>query len=1404
MQNFGQGPIKAINPFKSNETEQSDFERITKQYEALTKRLGGVEAEVDDRGPIEKLLNTRQSQGALGNIFEVLDRPGQALKGALIGAQEGDIIGGAMEGLSGELDIRGAEFVKELGLITEQDFENMGGVEKFVVNMVVDRIFDPLTYLAPGTITGALSALNKKIGGLIAGKSSTKQVYQSLASRQLLLASEDFSTEVSQAMRGTNLSLDDASNQVIESWKAKGLLLEDGNEYLNKITLKVIDPVTGKVQLGANGKPLQEVYDRAEHLKRLEIKYNAGKMKPAEAAEYSGFRRLYHKLDEAFGDNPNIRLLINKVSDRQDDIAVYFRTGTPDKGNWIRLFNIDAKHGSPVGQTVMMEAKDGVAQFGKNVALDEKSKAILKQAFDTIELQPGMTLSDAFHDIMLKTYSGPGKQVNFFRDLPKDDFDKISQVFKEVLENQGVDLYYIVTEKGDKFVRFSDMIGDLKFDQATAGIRSKEQFRIFMTFEQLDIDKYDDAMNDVVSKLAGLTTMTDTTQAAATQIGILTALSESNTLFKKPAQMAIDLQKGIGRLFNWKQDFSKETTSLLRRIDGESRQIIYHKNRTLMQLSEEAVKKAPNAETILTELMETGARIEVDANGVRKVIVDVTNLDMKGLIDVVTPSLKLGEGHHLPIYSGIDAKNIAANLNTQFENATQIANAFKIVEKKGQFFIELDQIDYNTFTQSMKSADFMGATINIGRKQLTDEYTNFFLNNEDLVTKYSQTKNDIIDTFRRELGPENLPDFFKSTNGYSRHVLSREGMDYLKAQKPLARSRFTREGIDMLTERTYIGTAEDVNKGLRAYYDLDIDVFDTDATRSLADLLRVGVVKNQSHKVLDVLLNEADNAGKPLFDVVPNNSTGNLGNDYQYIDNFKAEFSKMTTNMSPEANQVFDAYLAKQGFVQGKDAIAINKSAYNVLKRMENAYVEVPEWLKGYDKAMSLWKGFTLFTPGFHINNFAGNSVNSYLVGMDYGSQVTYLPKAQAMLGQYNPLLDKLEAVMGTSGGTLEDAVKTLTATEQDTFRRLYNFYNDGVSMKMGGVRDLEPLRRTLLNGGTKNLGSQALKANFDLAEHADDLQRFALYNWAYDKELATFSQQGLSATEAALKARSAASNTVMDTLFDYQNFTPFEKDAVKRLIPFYTFMKNNLVFQVQNIVRNPQQYAQLGRAYDSYIEDVAGLSDNDMPDYAKDNMWIPLPTRIMKGDKESIAFLKTNLPPAEFAEFVENPFNRGVNSLAMPLKLSIELGMGRDTFTGQPLRDFPGQVSRMEEGTGVLPGLRDEDGLFALSGDPIAQKIMNDLGLRVPAKYISAALDMADAAAGYKDPTDAFLDALQQMNITNIKPIDEINLIQLYQDMERLRNARSLFEQDTRTTLPTQRELGIGGPSPDFGRIGR
>jgi hypothetical protein len=225
---------------------QEDLARLAQQKESLEKRLGAVGAEVDDRGPIERLFNFRQNQGALGNIFEALDRPGQAIKGAFIGAQEGDLIGGAWQGLSGELDIRGAEFLKEMGMITERDFDQMGGVEKFVVNLIVDRIFDPLRWMPKGSFANGLKAVNQKIGAMIAGKASGNQLYQGLTAQKLMLASEDFASQVEALATASNISLEDASVQVLDVWKSKGFVLEEGSKYLDQISLDVLDEKNGK------------------------------------------------------------------------------------------------------------------------------------------------------------------------------------------------------------------------------------------------------------------------------------------------------------------------------------------------------------------------------------------------------------------------------------------------------------------------------------------------------------------------------------------------------------------------------------------------------------------------------------------------------------------------------------------------------------------------------------------------------------------------------------------------------------------------------------------------------------------------------------------------------------------------------------------------------------------------------------------------------------------------------------------------------------------------------------------------------------------------------------------------------------------------------------------------------
>ena len=343
----------------------------------------------------------------------------------------------------------------------------------------------------------------------------------------------------------------------------------------------------------------------------------------------------------------------------------------------------------------------------------------------------------------------------------------------------------------------------------------------------------------------------------------------------------------------------------------------------------------------------------------------------------------------------------------------------------------------------------------------------------------------------------------------------------------------------------------------------------------------------------------------------------------------------------------------------------------------------------------------------------------------------------------------------------------------------MYNFMESGASQSHRGVRDLESVK--LKNKKGKNLTQKVVRFNYNAAEAADDLQRYALYRWQYDKTYKSALKEGLNTVEAGIKASGEATEKVAEALFDYSHLTSFEQEYMKRLFPFYTFFKNNLIFQTKNILKRPGQYARVGRAYKGYVESVAGMEVDDMPDYMAENMWLPIPIRVKRNDKDAIAFLKTNLPMSDYLQFVENPFREGANFVTTPIKLFFELGTGREVFTGRPL-DRP--IERPQ--TGVLPQIRDRAGSLTLPNSTL-QKIAGDFGLRVPMNYLSVILDIADTATGAQSFEEGVGDFMQRMGLVGIQTEENLRLTELYQQLEKLRGRRSLYQTQTGERLPTQ-----------------
>lgn len=477
------------------------------------------------------------------------------------------------------------------------------------------------------------------------------------------------------------------------------------------------------------------------------------------------------------------------------------------------------------------------------------------------------------------------------------------------------------------------------------------------------------------------------------------------------------------------------------------------------------------------------------------------------------------------------------------------------------------------------------------------------------------------------------------------------------------------------------------------------------------------------------------------------------------------EFKNLFESLPEELKSSVYEYLYK-GNMTGRK-VALHRSAYEILKNAQNAYkVNINQGVKFLDKFLNTWKGVTLLSPSFHIRNFLGNWTNMSLAGLNPAEIVKYTSEAWTEVAKRDEILKKI------ADGTADAADRI--------FLRDSNTYVAGLASSRRGVRDLEniaelrrfsPDLKRKFGGNLKGKYDELVQANFKLAERADEVQRLAMFK--------ALQKKGLSDAAAIQKVR--------EVLFDYGKLTGFEKEYMKRFFPFYTFMKENMQFQMKNMLQNSGRYKNLFRGYKHYIEEVADLDEKDIPKYMTGNMWVPLPFVINKDDKEAISMLKLNLPASDFLELVENPLKKGASSVAVPIKAAWEFMTGVDTFTGAPIQQFPGQKSLDTTSNSLFKFLRNEKGEFDVTKDPVLKKFVDDLGFRTLRRPLTAILDSIDTILGKQDVKTGLFDVLEQTGITTTVKKEDLNLTALYQQLEYLRNLKKLYEQNTGKELPTQ-----------------
>ena len=325
------------------------------------------------------------------------------------------------------------------------------------------------------------------------------------------------------------------------------------------------------------------------------------------------------------------------------------------------------------------------------------------------------------------------------------------------------------------------------------------------------------------------------------------------------------------------------------------------------------------------------------------------------------------------------------------------------------------------------------------------------------------------------------------------------------------------------------------------------------------------------------------------------------------------------------------------------------------------------------------------------MNNLAGNSSNLYLSGINYTEQ--------AALG--NKVFDIMQNGEKYSNMLLNGEK---LSKKQSEIAELYNQANKigilggrNASLTALNVQDMPESVLKYFRDGTKPKGKEWIKEALpyfnNVANQKMDAAARLTVMLKATNDPSYIKNLGIKTTGSE-----AIRDAVAKVMFDPEMMTDFERNTMKKIIPFYTYAKNNLIYHLDNMGQN------LGR-YEKTLQGVKSLQDlatdgnsDDMADYLKNSLYIPIPGLGKNGE---YTLLRANLPFGQVIELADNPLQEVVNMTTPLIKTPYEVVGNRSMFTGRDIESFPGQKST------TLPFLtkKQETLLGGLSGLDVPAK---------------------------------------------------------------------------------------------------
>lgn len=326
------------------------------------------------------------------------------------------------------------------------------------------------------------------------------------------------------------------------------------------------------------------------------------------------------------------------------------------------------------------------------------------------------------------------------------------------------------------------------------------------------------------------------------------------------------------------------------------------------------------------------------------------------------------------------------------------------------------------------------------------------------------------------------------------------------------------------------------------------------------------------------------------------------------------------------------------------------------------------------DKPLSVWKSMaTAYRLPFHLRNFSSNMFLMFE-------------------GDVNPAMIPIR--LSEAGSIQSGAVKELMVGTTKVNKELLNKFGilggHGWIGEQSSGRFVDEIDSILKYGRAKNFNPMQYPKEF--GSFIESNSRIGLFIDQLHK--------GKTVEEAALH--------VKKYLFNYDELTQFERNVMKRIIPFYTWWKKNIPLQIEMLATKPGKLSTAAKGLDALSGEETLGEKKARPEYFDDMGYRKTPDFLnLRDDKGNPIYFYLDMPYNDLLMFdtdIKKVFGQLYGGLS-PLKLPLEIMMN--------VKAFP-KVAQIEKFRGQRVPAPSYIGMLSeqLSKVPMGKQLINQMGI--------------------------------------------------------------------------------------------